>query len=257
MSAMIASRHVVPAVLGVLLTGAVVAIGIETDAGRKWRADIPAGDRAISARTDENLPPPFTLPAPDTGFKETVERPLWVWTRRPSPAGSTAQAMKKGQFKLAGTSVNKTLSVAYLVDTATGKTVSVMMGKEINGITLDLVEAGRVVLKQGDDTEELRLATAPSPKIVAPPPVPGQPGQPPQPGQPAVAANNQFYPPGMQPQPGTPIAGVGQPLPPGVVVPPTPNPAAVAAAAAAAAAQAAAGDQPAARRRRFQNLPQQ
>lgn len=258
MKALIGSRHAVSALLGILLAGALVVIAMETDGGRKWRAAVPAGDRAIGARGEDALLPPFVLPAPDTGFRETVERPLWVPTRRPAPAGNSSQAMRKGQFRLTGTSVNAALSMAYLVDTATGKTHSVVQGREINGVTVETVEATRVVLRQGEDSEELRLSTAPSPKVPVVAAAPAPPGQP---GQAPGAPPGQFLPPGQNPGivagavPPQPGAGF---TPPGVVRPPEANAAAAAqaAAAAAAAAQAAAPDQPAARRRRFQNLPQ-
>ncbi len=69
-------KHAVSALLGLLLTGATGAILFETDGGVRWSAKVPASDRAIAARAEENLPPPFALPPVETAFKETVERPL-------------------------------------------------------------------------------------------------------------------------------------------------------------------------------------
>ncbi|MEP7154188.1 MAG: hypothetical protein ABI905_00340 [Betaproteobacteria bacterium] len=179
------------------------------------RTTLPVANN--SSRAGEIVPtlPPFSLQPLEVAFKETGERPLFTPTRRPQAlAAATVPTMKKGQFKLSGTSVSGELTVAFLVELSSGKTVRVTKGKEINGITLDTVEGNRVVLKQGDETEELVLRTAASPPVRTPPPAPPGPvpAFSPVPGQ-----------PGMQRPP--PVASV-VPVPPGVMPPaPTvPNP---------------------------------
>ena len=259
LNALFARRHALTWALSGVMVAMLVVVGVETDGGRTWRAQPPASDRAANKNGDDSVLPAFILPPADIAFKETVERPLFAWTRRPAPAAASMQAMKKGQYKLTGTSINDTLTMVFLLETATGKTLRAAKGKEILGtqMVVDVVEPSRVVLKQGDDTEELKLATAPSPP--APRPVPAAPGQPPVAGQ-----------PGAPGQP-APVAG-GFPTLPGGFMPGDPRPpprqagaAARAAAEAAAKPTAEASTQGAAapveaaaqRRRRFQNLPNQ
>jgi len=156
------------------------------------------------------------------------------------------------QFKLTGTSVNAEQSVAFLLETASGKTHWLRKGKEINGITLDSVEARRVVLKQGEETEELSLRTAPSPPAprptVAPAAAPG--AQPAAPGQAAPT------PPGM---PAAVPPGFGSRSASDAGRYPAPLEAQTAAGTARVTAPATPADAAATaqRRRRFPNLPQQ
>jgi hypothetical protein len=264
---MFARRHALTWVLSGIMAAMLAVVGVETEWGTKWRAEPPRADRAANKNGDDTVLPAFVLPPVDVAFKETVERPLFVPTRRPAPAGASGlDAMKKGQYKLTGTSINDTLTMVFLLETATGKTLRAAKGKEITGtrIVVDTVEPARVVLKQGEDTEELKLSTAPSPpRPVAP--TPGQPGQAVPPGQPAAVAGAFPTPPGgfmpgdprppnvvgaappVQPAAGVtgpkfePAAGTGMPMP-------ATQPSTQGAAPAEAAAQ---------RRRRFQNLPTQ
>lgn len=235
---------------GVVLAG---VIGFETGWGKAIRPAPAAASGATRSTDMVAVLPAYALPPLDVAFKETGERPLFSTSRRPSSAGQAAvPVMKKGQFKLTGTSVNADQSVAFLLETASGKTHWLRKGKEINGITLDSVEARRVVLKQGEETEELSLRTAPSPPAprptVAPAAAPGTqpaaPGQaaPTPPGMPAAvppgfgsrsASDAGRYPAPLE---AVPAAGTAR-----VTAPATP-------ADAAATAQ---------RRRRFPNLPQQ
>ena len=268
-------RFALTGMIAVLMLGIAGLIGWQTDWGRAWRDSSPEIE-ARKANLDTAVLPAYKLAPLDSDYKQTTERPLFVPTRRPAPAANTSAqvVMKKGQFKLAGTTVSTGVSIAYLVETANNKTHRVNQGGEINGIRVERVDAARVLLKQGDDSEELSLRTAASPKLpppaqVAAAPIPGQPGQqgqPIQPGQlPGVPGGNfgpplpqgQAFPQGVPQQvppqfaSGQPVAGapnaavagapVQQPLPvPGV----TPN---------------AGQTDPNAvqmRRRRFQNLPQ-
>ena len=269
---MMPTRYVLTTVLGVLLTGTAGVIGVETDWGRAWTGGQSSAAVKLSAPLDTNLLPPFALarlsPSGD-GYRETVERPLFVPTRRPAPAGSGAQmAMKKGQYRLAGTTVSEHISVAYLFETGTSKTFRVNKGADINGMTVDSVSATRVVLKQGDDTEELTLRISTSPRTPPPPPQQVAGGAPLPPGQshgasPQAGVGSHVAPPGFEPPGGSfqagsspAVAGAPGSAPaPGVRVPGAP---AAAAQDANAAATPAASDpnQPQQRRRRFQNLPQ-
>jgi hypothetical protein len=281
-------RYAITSVLGVLLLAALAIIGWETDWGRAIGGTNGYAAANKRASLDTKVLPQFALapmsPA-GSGYSETVERPLFIPTRRPAPAGNTTQmAMKKGQFRLAGTTVSEQISVAYLFETGTNKTLRVNKGAEVNGITVDSVSANRVVLKQGDETEELFLRTSNSPKPPPPPPVAAGPGQ--SPGQAAgqapsvpgaVAPAGQmpspaqmpvpmptFAPPSVNAQPGYPpgAAMSAPPLPTGMSAggPPVPraqnpntntnNP------NDPAATPGMDPNNPAVRRRRFQNLPQ-
>jgi general secretion pathway protein N len=268
---MIADRHV----LTTILTGALVAvtavIAWETDFGQRlWGESTGQGVSAAASEAPKLLPA-FKLGALETGYKETLERPLFVPTRRPAPAGAGTQtAMKKGQFRLAGTTVSEQVSVAYLYEIATNKTHRINKGSEISGMMLESVASNRVTLKQGEEIEELVLRTSTSPR------------PPPPPAQTAGAA-----PPGAAPNPpGSPPSGTATAqAPAGVALPGMPGgnfgppgqagaPPAMAAAGAAqnpammatppnqsvnnptAAQPTADPNQPQLRRRRFQNLPQ-
>ena len=259
-------RYGLSALLGTLAAAALLAIGFETRWGQSLRSSLDASASSRKAELVATLPT-FTLPSLESGFKETAERPLFLPTRRPVLSNAAnAVAMKKGQFKLTGTSVAADMSVAYLLETASGKTIRLAKGREINGITLDIVDAARVVLKQGEETEELTLRTAASPPKAPPAPA-GQPGAPAgtsPPGQQPAA----FMPGGMAGMPGNTPAMPGLPAAPPAAAPgaapaaPTQQlPISVLGSAAASqpAAVAAPADQATAaqRRRRFQNVPQQ
>ena len=123
--------------------------------------------------------PEFTLPPLEQGYPETVNRPLFVVTRRPAPPPPPPTppkpAMQKGQFILLGAIITKDVSIALLKEKSSGKTHRVKKGKEVNGITLEKVEAGKVTLTQGDDSEELTLKINAAPKPAPAPPAPANP----------------------------------------------------------------------------------
>ena len=168
-------QHGLTTLIAALVVALLAVIGFETQWGSSLRPlpVVAAGQQAKAG--DTALLPAFGLPTLDAGFKETADRPLFLPARRPVPVSGTGQTvMKKGQFRLAGTVVNKDLPYAFLVEVASGKGLRVAKGAEIvsSGITVDVVDASRVVLKQGEETEELTLRTAASP----PPPIGGLPG---------------------------------------------------------------------------------
>ena len=261
-------RYGVTALLAVLLASTVAVIGYEIDWGQGGQTPVvPLKVAAQSA--DQGLLPSYVPPPIDPTYKETVERPLFISTRRPAPEGTAVavSSMKKGQYKLTGTSINSTMTVAFLVETASGKSLRANKGAEVgpgSGIKVDTVEPTRVILRQGDETEELTLRTAASPRV-APTAMVATPGMPPQMPGPGMQGNGNM--PGQfaggaalpsAPFPSPPLnpqnTGAGMPLaniksaaeasslaPPGqpaqVTAPVDPNAAVL-------------------RRRRFQNLPQ-
>ena len=257
-------RYGLTALIGVLVFALLAVIGYETQWGSSLSLLPASAVGQVAKSGDISLLPAFGLPALDTGFKETLERPLFLPTRRPLPTviGAGQLVMKKGQFRLAGTIVNQDLPYAFLVEIATGKGMRVARGAEISstGISVATIDGARVVLKQGEETEELTLRTASSPPQAAPPPgVPGtaQPGTGQSLAPPGVVVS------GIPAMPGvTPVApalgGVGATVPrpgssvlPGFVQsPPGPVPNA----AQANPVDSAVGNQ---RRRRFPSVPAQ
>ena len=253
-------RHGLTALLGLCALASLAVIGYETEWGHSLRSTATAAAGARKAEMVATLPA-FALTPLETGYRESGERPLFLPTRRPVLAVAVSQVvMKKGQFKLTGTSVAPDMSVAYMQEVSSGKTIRVTKGQEINGIKLEIVESARVVLKQGDDSEELTLRTAaspPKPPPAAPPGavVAGQSGSVPATSGPAAA-----FMPGGAPVAQTPLpAGSAATTPPAA-----PQQMAIsilrsaAPVAAPNANEAPADSNPAAqRRRRFQNAPQQ
>jgi general secretion pathway protein N len=180
-------RYVIPAILGTLTLGVLGFLAWQTDFGRAlFNHDVEVAPR--QANLDTKMLPPYKLGAIDPTYRETVERPLFVPTRKPAPPANMTPAvtMRKGQFRLAGTSVNDQQSYVFLVETSTNKTHRLAQGAEVNGIRVDSIAATRVVLKQGEDVEELRLVTATGPRVATAPQAGAMPGMPQMPGQPGM-----------------------------------------------------------------------
>jgi len=248
-------RHGLTALLVAASLAALAVLGFETRWGRALRLPAPVANNASRASEIVATLPPFALAPLDVAFKETGDRPLFSPSRRPQVLNlAAAPKMKMGQFKLSGTSVSGELTVAYLIEISSGKTVRVTKGKEINGILLDIVEDNRVVLKQGEETEELVLRTAASPPVKAAPAAP-------------PTAVPGFPAPGIQPPVAPPPVAAVAPVPQAILpnqAGPSPGhsqlPGFVMPSATAGQAQNIAPADPAGaaqRRRRIQGQPQQ
>jgi hypothetical protein len=114
--------------------------------------------------------PEFVLPDAGSGFPELLSRSLFTNNRR-SVGGATKggqTAMKKGQFALVGVMVSPSQSSALLRDVQTNKTEAVAAGGVVRGMTLGDVAPGKVVLRQGGDSEELILNVQTGAKVVPP-----------------------------------------------------------------------------------------
>jgi len=174
------------------LAAVLALIGWETDWGRQL-VRAPAVPAAIApAPVELALLPDYRVEGGLEARQQTVERPVFVPTRRPAPppvpvAQEAAKPrMQKGQFVLTGTAVVEQKSVAFLREAAGGKARTVRVGETVNGLLVAEVKPDRVRLTLGDDSEELVLVVAKGPRTTVQPtpatalgaPLPGQPGGP-------------------------------------------------------------------------------
>jgi hypothetical protein len=145
------------------------------------------------------------------GFAETTARSMFVPSRRSSASAAQAMpTMQAGQFILLGSLITPDKRIAMLREVATGSILRVEQGKEIRGIMVANVYPEKVILTQGEGTEELAL------KIQAPAKLPpgAAPRQTEQPRLPVPQAVISIPPGGTQPNtaPGTttPAEGGGE-----------------------------------------------
>lgn len=110
----------------------------------------------------------FSLLKVEAGFPELLARPIFSVNRLAytTAAQADAGAMKKGQFVLVGVIVSPGQRSALLRDAITGKTERLAQTGVARGMTLSQVLPGRVVLRQGDESEELFLNAQRGPKSV-------------------------------------------------------------------------------------------
>lgn len=161
-----------------------------------------------------NVLPEFELAAEDPGFSELISRSLFSVNRRSSAIASKGgiSSMKKGQFVLVGVLITPTQRSALLRDVQTNKAETISLNGVVRGITVGEVEASRVVLRQGTESEELVLNVQMGPKGalvpgLPPPPAPATAAAPPsQPVSPASAAS----------APAKPVATASAPQPAGL-----------------------------------------
>lgn len=203
----------------------------------------PAAARKTAA-AEAKLLPPIAASSPDQVFPETVNRPLWIPTRRPAPAPvvASASSFAPGQFILQGVIVAGGTNIALLKEKASGRVHRVEKGREVNGIQVAEVEPEKVTLAQGDAREVIDLRVQRPGGPGAPPPVaaastagpfaaasapaaPAAPGQAPPP--PAAAAPPAGSPFGAPPRPPKPQVSPGPLSPPTQPTPANPTPAAV------------------------------
>jgi hypothetical protein len=163
-------------------------IGWQTDWGRQLRRAPVVPEAAPPAPVAVALLPDYRIEGGLEARQQTVERPVFVPTRRPAPpplpvAQEAAKPrMQKGQFVLTGTAVVDQKSIAFLREAAGGKSRSVRVGETVNGLTVADVKPDRVRLTLGDESEDLVLAVAKGPRTTVQPavaagaPAGGQPG---------------------------------------------------------------------------------
>jgi hypothetical protein len=158
----------------------VVMIGGELGWGKKLVQPLPVPVVSPSEPIEIVLPPDYRLPGLEKAYSGTLERSLFVSTRRkaPPPPPPPPPSMQKGQFQLLGTTITDEFSIAIVREVSSGKVRQVYKGFTINGLQLELVEPDRIVFSQYDDQEEIRLKIQTSPKPAASPQAASQGEQP-------------------------------------------------------------------------------
>lgn len=167
----------------------VLAIGSELDWGGSLHLPVPAPVVHPPVPIEITLPPDYRLPEREKTYAATLERPLFVPSRReappvPPPPPPPPPTMKKGQFQLLGTTITDEIRTALVKEVSSGKVRQIELNQTINGLRLEQVEPERVVFTQYGDREELHLKIQSSPKV----PPPGQPGSVPATGMAAPGA---------------------------------------------------------------------
>jgi general secretion pathway protein N len=153
---------------GVVSISLATVTGHELGWGEHIRLDLPSSTVASPAKVEDMALPDFLLDPLEKAYTETVDRPLFVPTRRPAPPPPPPEppkpTMRKGQFVLMGVVITPETSLALLREANGTVTKRVEKGKKIDGITLEEVEPEKVVLTQHGDREVLGLKVQPSPK---------------------------------------------------------------------------------------------
>jgi hypothetical protein len=152
-----------------------VFLGAQTDWGRQIQPPLPDIHYAALIFDAPKLDDPPKFNAPDQ-YIDMVERPLFVVTRRPPPPppppAVPVPTMRKGQFRLAGVSIIGDNKVAFLLETATGKTKAVREGQSINELTVAKISPETVTLAQFGDSEEIPLKVIVAAQLPKPTPLP-------------------------------------------------------------------------------------
>lgn len=162
-------------------------IGYETNWGQSLNPKLPQVDYEHA----QYVPPALITP-PAIGSTidhlEMVERPLFVFTRRPAPPGAqiAAPTMKKGQYKLVGVTIVGGKKIVFLTEISSGKMRTVAEGSNVGEINVASIQPDRVRLTQGNDEEFITLKVEPSTPLAGTPKTP-----PPEPNVGTVPNNKQ------------------------------------------------------------------
>jgi hypothetical protein len=152
----------------------------QTDWGRAFARTPPAETAPTPQPLVLALLPEYqpTMPA---GGSDAVDRTLFNPTRRPAPTALVESAkprIQRGQFALSGTLVVEGKATAYLREVNGGKSRRVTKGDTVNGMLVTEIQADRVRLTVGDESEEVVMKIATGPKTTIQPVMPTTPGQP-------------------------------------------------------------------------------
>lgn len=138
-------------------------IGYETNWGQNLRPKLPK----VTYEHAQYVPPALITP-PAIGSTvdhlEMVERPLFVFTRRPAPPGAqlAVPTMKKGQYKLVGVTIVGGKKIVFLTEISSGKMRTVAEGSNVGEINVASIQPDRVRLTQGNDEEFITLKVEPN-----------------------------------------------------------------------------------------------
>ena len=178
-------RHLAILTWVVANTGLVIFIGDRLGWGERLYLDVPVPEKLSPEKVEIDFLGDFSLPPLEKKFTQTLERPLFVPTRRPAPPipppppppPPPKPTMQRGQFQVTGVLILSDTAYVWLREIRTGKTWRVEKGKTVNGILVRDVSPESVVLSQYDDTEEVYMKIQPSPGMpgaaIAPPPSAG------------------------------------------------------------------------------------
>jgi type II secretory pathway component PulC len=101
--------------------------------------------------------------------KATVERPLFVPTRRPAPLMDVVvekepSRIERGLFVLSGTAIHEQTRIAFLRNAKDNKPKTVHIGDVVEGMNVSVITPDRVVLTAGGQEEELLLRVVAGPR---------------------------------------------------------------------------------------------
>ena len=152
----------------------------QVDWGRGLLREPPAESSTVAPPLTLTLLPEHLPAATQEGQREAVARTLFNPTRRPAPtalAATAKPALQRGQFALSGTLMVDGKSIAFLRETAGGKSRRVAQGETINGMVVAEIRPDHIRLTLGDESEELSLKLATGPKTTVQPVVAGTAGR--------------------------------------------------------------------------------
>jgi general secretion pathway protein N len=198
----------------VLAVALLVVIGIETGWGTRVRPAPPAVEAKPGAPVDARVLPTLAATVAEQAYPESVARPLFVPSRRPAPVAPTVPVatMPKGTLTLQGVTIAGETRIAMLREKQSGKVHRVEQGKAVNGMSVAQVDADRVVLRMGDESETVVMLVS---KAGGAPGTPG--AAPPAPPPQAASTSGPFA-------PSAPVAAATSPTPmPQNLIPPQPG----------------------------------
>ena len=102
-------------------------------------------------------------------FAETVTRPLFMPTRRPPEpeeevVEATAPTVGRNLFSLLGIVISADERIALVTRRRTGEMLRLVVGQHIDGWRVETIRSDRITLRQGDETEVIKLTDAQRPK---------------------------------------------------------------------------------------------
>ncbi|MDR0247576.1 MAG: hypothetical protein LBI16_04185 [Burkholderiales bacterium] len=151
---------------GVLALLLLITLLWEAERGRKMRQQ--SSEPVVATQPLEITLLPEFKTSELSERKETIERPLFVPTRRPAPPSDAVEGgpsrIERGLFILTGTAIQGQTRIAFLRNAKDNKPKTVYVGDTVEGMSVSVITADRVVLTAGGQEEELLLRVATGPK---------------------------------------------------------------------------------------------